>query len=161
MVISGRRSRVHKGLLHGTARGPELDDLRAHRIKIDATRASEYSAFGSSNSEMTQPSSAIIVAIKISMEYARLCMSMRRATPAIRHERAASVSSPPGSATAVMSRGWVFRPAGKCQAPAGPACTTDRFWCSFPSPAVQAGRAEAARQTPLSGISRSGSPKLA
>ncbi len=84
MVISGRRSRVHKGLLHGTARGPELDDLRAHRIKIDATRASEYSAFGSSNSEMTQPSSAIIVAIKISMEYARLCMSMRRATPAIR-----------------------------------------------------------------------------
>ncbi len=44
MVISGRRSRVHKGLLHGTARGPELDDLRAHRIKIDATRASEYSA---------------------------------------------------------------------------------------------------------------------
>jgi hypothetical protein len=40
-------------------------------------------------------------------------------------------------------------------------CTTDRFWCSSPSPAVQVGRAEAARQTPLSGIARSGSPMLA
>ncbi len=105
MVISGRRSRVHKGLLHGTARGPELDDLRAHRIKIDATRASEYSAFGSSNSEMTQPSSAIIVAIKISMEYARLCMSMRRATPAIRHERGHLVSHWSPAPTPITRRG--------------------------------------------------------
>src|SRR5437764_5418611 len=32
MVISGRRSRVHKGLLHGTARGPEAVCRAAGRI---------------------------------------------------------------------------------------------------------------------------------
>ena len=90
MVISGRRSHVHKGLLHGTARGPELDDLRAHRIKIDATRASEYSAFGSSNSEMTQPSSAIIVAIKLSSP-----PTLRRATRSGEHHTARSMRHRP------------------------------------------------------------------
>jgi hypothetical protein len=38
---------------------------------------SAESAIRSSNSEMTQTSSAIIVAIKTSMEYAKMCMSMR------------------------------------------------------------------------------------
>ena len=34
-------------------------------------------AFGSSDKEKTQKNSAIMVAIKLSMEYAKLCMSMR------------------------------------------------------------------------------------
>ena len=36
---------------------------------------------------MTQTSSAIIVAIKPSMKYAKLCISIRWATPSIRHGR--------------------------------------------------------------------------
>jgi hypothetical protein len=43
--------------------------------------------FGSPLYRMTQTSPVIIVAIKRSMEYAQLCMSMRLANAAIRHER--------------------------------------------------------------------------
>jgi len=39
---------------------------------------------------MSETSSAIIVAIKPWMEYAKLCMSMRSATPAHRHVSAFS-----------------------------------------------------------------------
>jgi hypothetical protein len=47
---------------------------------------------------MTQTRSAIIVAIKPSMEYATLCISIRWATPAIRQWRASSAAESAGDA---------------------------------------------------------------
>jgi hypothetical protein len=55
----------------------EPDNLRMLTVVIDARTRRAYSAFGSSYNEMTHTSSAIIVAIKPSMKYANLCMSMR------------------------------------------------------------------------------------
>jgi hypothetical protein len=68
-----------------------------------------YQPFGSPNNEMTQTNSAIIAAIKPSMEYATLRMSMRLATSAIRHDRTsairrASTSARGGAVTALSAR---------------------------------------------------------
>ena len=51
--------------------------MRADDGAFDRADRNSYSAFGSPYNEMTQTSSAIIVTVKYSMEYAELCMSMR------------------------------------------------------------------------------------
>jgi hypothetical protein len=60
--------------------------------KIDMSTLRAESAFGSPFNGRTQTSSAIIVAVKPSMEYAKLCMDMRLATSAIRHDRASATA---------------------------------------------------------------------
>jgi hypothetical protein len=78
----------------GKERRPIMNDLRVSWRPGNAPTGSAYSAFGSSYNEMTQTSSAIIVSLKPSMEHAKLCMSMRLATPAIRQNRACSSVGP-------------------------------------------------------------------
>jgi hypothetical protein len=57
-----------------------------------------YSAFGSFYNEMTQTNSAIIVAIKSSIKYTKMCMSMHLATSAIRLLVSLALGPVPGEA---------------------------------------------------------------
>jgi len=51
--------------------------MRSAAAQHRGTKGNKYSAFGSPYNGMTQMSSAIIAAVKPSMEYAKLCMGMR------------------------------------------------------------------------------------
>jgi hypothetical protein len=65
---------------------PRMDDPRVASRSVDtAASSSKLGREAHLYSEMTQASSAIIVVIKPSMEYAKPCMTIRLATFAIRH----------------------------------------------------------------------------
>jgi hypothetical protein len=65
----------------------DVGELQLLGHASDTTNCPSDSAFGSPYNEMTQTRPAIIETIKPSMTYAKPCINIRWATPAIRHVR--------------------------------------------------------------------------